>query len=230
MVFIAAPPCRICANGQPICNPDGAVDIDEEGITTCADLNSAGLFGFIPEDFCPVIQEAYGEICGCNEECTVFQCPVCADGSDVCNPDQGFLFPGEMEEFTCEEYDVAGRQLGEVSEADCPFYQLVLEGPCGCGMCGSGSNSTSAPAAPEPVTPAPVIVPPSNGTSAPDSTSAPAVPEPVTPAPVSASAPTAPEPVTQAPANEPPSSSGNSLFGHVTIVVMIIASYYGVAM
>jgi hypothetical protein len=48
--------CFICGEGNEVTAPGGVVDLGGDTIT-CGELDLAGSMGFIPADFCPIIQQ-----------------------------------------------------------------------------------------------------------------------------------------------------------------------------
>lgn len=59
------PPCPICGEGLTLTNAQGIVDLGSTGTLPCAQLESIGLQGGIPERSCLPIQQLSQEPCGC---------------------------------------------------------------------------------------------------------------------------------------------------------------------
>lgn len=58
------PPCFICGEGSVITNPDGIVVVPTQPELTCAQVETAGLEGFIAPNFCPFLSN-YLDECFC---------------------------------------------------------------------------------------------------------------------------------------------------------------------
>lgn len=160
------PPCEVCGENKRITNPDRGVSFPGQPLFTCAEVEEAGIEGFVNATYCPSVSVFLNE-CGCEVRPTPSQppnpgfepCEVCGEGMAITNPFGSVIIPGQPI-FTCAEVAEAGL-IGFLDPDICPALRGALD-ECDCAPATPSpsppptSNPTSMPVMPD--TPAPTDI------------------------------------------------------------------------
>jgi len=126
-------PCLVCGSETSIITlPDAVPVIPNQPPLSCADLESSTF----DADTCTLVQSLARETCGCADPTVTssptvapFQCSACDEGS-VSNPQATVdlsSIRNDLGTVAC-----ADLPLDQITETQCPSFQLLTYEPCGC--------------------------------------------------------------------------------------------------